>query len=385
MSTSFQDCPTVALAAVDLFCGAGGLTHGLQLAGVDVRAGFDVDPDCRFPYEQNNNAEFVESDVRQVTSRAVESWFGEGEFRALAGCAPCQPFSTYGRPKRASDDRKWELLREFGRLVVETNPHLVTMENVPQLADHPVLREFLSVLRGYHVWSDLVDCADLGVPQSRKRLVLLASRLGPISLQVQSTRREVTVRDTIASLKPLSAGASDPDDPLHVACKLSQLNMARIRASSPGGSWRDWPEALRSPCHIRATGETFPSVYGRMEWDTAAPTITTQCFGFGNGRFGHPSQDRAITLREAAMLQTFPRRYAFVKPGYPVRFSTLGRLIGNAVPVRLGEILGRCLREHVRRVTWTAEGPFLEQTTKPARSRTTESGGHGRVSLNNRN
>jgi DNA (cytosine-5)-methyltransferase 1 len=155
-----------------------------------------------------------------------------------------------------------------------------------------------------------------------------------------------TVRRTIGRLPRLSAGQADERDPLHVACRLSELNLLRIKASKPGGTWRDWKPSLRAACHRRQTGDTYPSVYGRMEWDEPAPTITTQCFGYGNGRLGHPQQHRAITLREAAMLQTFPRKYDFVPKGQRVRFSQLGRLIGNAVPVRLGEIIAESFTHH---------------------------------------
>jgi len=124
--------------------------------------------------------------------------------------------------------------------------------------------------------------------------------------------------------------------------------LKRIKASTPGGTWRDWPKTLVAECHKKHSGDTYPSVYGRMEWDTPSPTITTQCFGYGNGRFGHPEQDRAITLREAAILQTFPHNYHFLRAGEAVRFSVLGRLIGNAVPVRLGEVVGETLIKHVR-------------------------------------
>lgn len=155
-----------------------------------------------------------------------------------------------------------------------------------------------------------------------------------------------TVRDAIGRLRPIAAGEQAPRDPLHTASRLSSLNMARIRASIPGGSWRDWPKSLVADCHKAPSGRTYPSVYGRMEWNKPAPTMTTQCFGFGNGRFGHPEQNRAISLREAAILQSFPRNYAFVPPGKPVEFSVVGRLIGNAVPVDLGRAIARSLLNH---------------------------------------
>jgi DNA (cytosine-5)-methyltransferase 1 len=238
------------------------------------------------------------------------------------------------------------LLFHFGRLVQESRPDLVTMENVPQVLDHPAFTPFLACLAGYKTWHRVVQCADYGVPQTRKRLVLLASRLGPICLDLPRLTTRPTVRSAISKLKAIVAGASDPTDPLHAACSLSDINLRRIRASVPGGTWRDWDDELVAACHMADSGATYPAVYGRMEWDAPAPTITTQCYGYGNGRFGHPEQDRAISLREAALLQTFPRSYRFLRPGERPCFNTLGRLIGNAVPVRLGEAVGRSVMRH---------------------------------------
>jgi DNA (cytosine-5)-methyltransferase 1 len=292
----------------------------------------------------------MEKDVQTLSGTTLTSLFGQSKHTLLAGCAPCQPFSTYSRKGRTvRKDTKWGLVAEFGRLIKEAKPELVTMENVPQLLDHPVFQRFLSLMNGY--WTDyqIVECAHFGVPQTRKRLVLVASKLGPIRLAdgSNSRRKQRTVRQTIAGLPPIAAGASHPNDVLHVASKLSPLNMRRIRASRPGGTWRDWPDGLVASCHKRKSGETYPSVYGRMNWDKPAPTITTQCFGYGNGRFGHPNQDRAISLREAAMLQTFPSEYQFVGGDERVTFNVLGRLIGNAVPVRIGEVIAATLLEHV--------------------------------------
>jgi DNA (cytosine-5)-methyltransferase 1 len=146
----------------------------------------------------------------------------------------------------------------------------------------------------------------------------------------------------------LIAGGSDPNDSLHRASSLSKLNLERIKASKPGGSWRDWDKSLLAECHRKQSGKTYPGVYGRMEWDTPAPTITTQCFGYGNGRFGHPEQDRAISLREAAILQTFPEDYCFLPHTERISFSRIGRMIGNAVPVRLGEVIALSILSHLR-------------------------------------
>lgn len=337
------------IQAIDLFCGVGGLTHGLANAGVLVSAGVDVDPHCRSAFEANNEAEFIQSDVADLDGSYIRSLMDPDAQTLLAGCAPCQPFSTYSRPGRDSRrSQDWALLRHFGRLISDVSPDYVTMENVPQLASHSIFTEFLSHLDGYHVAWQVVQCSEYGIPQSRTRLVLLASRHGSLTFPDPEGFGTETVRSTIAGLAPLEAGGQDQDDPVHRAPKLSPLNQKRIRASKPGGSWRDWPEELRATCHTKESGQTYPSVYGRMEWDKPSPTMTTQCFGYGNGRFGHPEQHRAISLREAAMLQTFPEHYQFAADPAEVRFNRLGRLIGNAVPVRLAEIVGRVLVDHDR-------------------------------------
>lgn len=337
------------IRAIDLFCGAGGLTHGLGLAGIDVRLGVDIDPACAFPYENNNRAAFLLASVETLDARQLTPHFGKPGLKLLAGCAPCQTFSTYHR-KAPEADGRWWLLRHFARLAHELSPDLVTMENVPRLVEHDVFAEFVAGLEadGYSVSHGIVDCAAYGVPQQRRRLVLLASRLGPISLLPPERfgGRPQTVRQAIGGLPPLEAGAEDPSDPLHRCSALSATNLRRIRASRPGGAWRDWPEDLIAACHTKRSGKTYPSVYGRMCWDAPAPTITTQFYGFGNGRFGHPEQDRALSLREGAILQGFPANYAFVPPGGTVCRKTIGRLIGNAVPVALGEVIGKSLMLH---------------------------------------
>ncbi len=338
------------IVGVDLFCGVGGLTHGLVRGGVHVAAGIDIDPSCKYPFEANNAAFFLERDIAKVAPDEIAQYYDGADYTLLAGCAPCQPFSTYSRSGRNSEyESQWPLISSFGRLIKKIKPDLVTMENVPQLADHPVFDHFLKSLVGYKKWWAIVECASIGIPQTRKRLVLLASRLGVNGLELKiEAAHYATVRETIGSLPLLQAGQRHPDDDLHMAPSLSPLNLSRIKASRPGGTWRDWPTELQASCHRKASGATYPSVYGRMEWDEAAPTITTQCFGYGNGRFGHPDQDRAISLREAAMLQTFPEAYAFAPAGTPIKFSKMGRLIGNAVPVRLGEVIARSLVAHVQ-------------------------------------
>jgi DNA (cytosine-5)-methyltransferase 1 len=342
------------ISAVDLFCGAGGLTHGLLQAKIQVQLGVDIDPASQYPFEVNNGAKFLLGDVLDLSSDSIKRSFRPKTTTLLAGCAPCQPFSTYSqKAKRNSHARRdrgkkddWRLVERFGELIEEVQPDLVAMENVPPLMRTAVYEAFLGRLSGYSVDARVVDCTTVGLPQTRKRLVLVASRLGPISLPHFDRKRQ-TVRSTIGKLASIEAGGSAPSDRLHRASALSPLNMRRIKASTPGGTWRDWPDDLRADCHSRASGVTYPGVYGRMQWDEPSPTITTQCFGYGNGRFGHPEQHRAISLREASMLQGFPENYSFLREDQEVSFGVLGRLIGNAVPVTLGRAIGELLVDHV--------------------------------------
>jgi DNA (cytosine-5)-methyltransferase 1 len=340
-----------AATVVDLFCGAGGLSQGFLLERFAVAGGIDLDPDCRFPYEANNHAPFVKRDVRDVSSTDLVAMYSGNSPRILGGCAPCQPFSSYTQGRCPSKDEKWGLLYAFRRLVADTRPDIVTMENVVRIQAHQVFQDFVDTLNslGYHVSVTEVFCPDYGIPQTRRRLVVLASLHAPISLAAPTHSRMtyVTVRDTIGALPPLSAGQVDATDELHRASALSATNLKRIRSSVPGGTWTDWDPPLRAKCHTKESGESYRDVYGRMEWDKPSPTITTECFGYGNGRFGHPVQDRAISLREAALLQTFPPNYRFVEPGRRVETSTVGRLIGNAVPVELARVIARSIRNHL--------------------------------------
>lgn len=341
---------------VDLFCGIGGLTHGFVREGFEISCGIDSDESCRYAYEANNPmASFKQRDVSEVMEDHWHSLFPDGcDVRILVGCAPCQPFSNYTNfvdKESEAKDRRWNLLTVFGEAVETLLPEIVSMENVPQLVKHPVFDVFHDTLKcnGYHVWWKIIECADYGVPQTRKRLVLMASRYAPISLEPATHSREyrVKVEDAIGGLPPIEAGKADPNDALHRASTLSEINLNRLRHSKPGGTWRDWPEELRLECHRKSSGESYKSVYGRMKWDELSPTITTQCNGIGNGRFGHPDQLRAISLREAALLQTFPVGYRFVKPDKPFNFTNLARHIGNAVPVALAAAIARSIRTHL--------------------------------------
>lgn len=331
---------------VDLFCGIGALSHGLMLAGFDIIAGYDVDARCKYAFERNNNASFFTRDVGKLTAREVQSHYTGTVPSVLAGCAPCQPFSTYKH--RYGEDPRWELVAKFGELAVTVKPDFVTMENVPALIkykDGRVFNDFCDNLdsAGYYVKWFIVKCEEFGVPQKRRRLVLIASRSARLESLKPTHAEAISVRQAIGSLGKIEAGQPNPADPLHISRSLAEINLRRIRASRPGGTWRDWPEDLRADCHRKLSGKTFASVYARMTWDNPSPTMTTQCYGYGNGRFGHPEQDRAISLREAAILQSFPHYYEFLPPEEKPSFSEVGRWIGNAVPVKLAEAIGNLL------------------------------------------
>lgn len=347
---------------VDLFSGAGGLTHGFVCEGFHVAAGYDADPTFEYVYERNNpGVRFVHKKIEDVTPEDLLAWYPEGHIKILAGCAPCQPFSAYTRiHDKHRKHQSWSLLYEFSRLIESVQPEIVTMENVPRLRTFDggsVFRDFLDTLErcGYqnvaNSWK-IVYAPDYGVPQTRKRLILIASKWGPVEF-IPPTHHPGTyrtVRESIGHLPPIKAGSFDPSDPVHAAMGLSPLNMQRIQASLPGGTWHEWPEELRATCHSKNSGRTYKNVYGRMSWDDLAPTITTQCYGFGNGRFGHPEQDRAISMREAALLQTFPEDYQFFDPEeYPrPPITKMATMIGNAVPVALARMIAKSIRLHIQ-------------------------------------
>ncbi len=344
---------------VDAYCGIGGLSHGLVLEGFDVVAGVDNDASCKFAFERNNGAKFIAKDIARFSSRELDKLFGNATIKILVGCAPCQPYSSLTRRKLSAKERRkrWYPLYRFMRLVRATKPEVVSMENVPDLsntAKYPVFEEFVKALRkmGYYVAYKTVDASRYGVPQRRNRLVLLASTLGKIEL-ISETHAEdevATVRDAIKSLPILRDGAVHRLDPVHRSSKLSDLNKKRIAATPKnGGSAKSWGRALVPKCYRRATGKSYMvTVYGRMRWDDPAPTMTTHCTTLGTGRFGHPTQNRAISLREAARLQSFPDSYVFDDRD-ELSGTRTARHIGNAVPVLLGRAIGKSIKRHVRR------------------------------------
>jgi len=346
---------------IDLFCGIGGLTHGFVKEGFNVVAGIDIDTSCKYGYEKNNKARFIEKDIDNVTTDDLNEIYGDGNgIKILIGCAPCQPFSTLNlkRETYKQNSQKWSALDRFAKLIEEVKPEIISMENVKELTKekkYPVFARFLMTLEknGYEVFYKVIDASRYGVPQKRKRLVLLASRLGKIKLIDETHWKEnlVTVRHTISDLKPLSDGDTDEMDYMHTTSKLNAINKLRI-SSTPhnGGDAKDWDPKLLPNCYRKKSGSSYAStVYGRMKWDEPAPTMTTSCISLGTGRYGHPEQNRAISIREAARFQTFPDSYEFMEKTKFAK-TTVAKHIGNAVPVKLGQVIAISIREHLKEV-----------------------------------
>ncbi len=349
-------------SAVDIFCGVGGLTHGLILESIQVKIGIDFDSTCKYAFEKNNNAKFIHKDVTELSATELRKYFPKGKKKILVGCAPCQPFSLYNHktakdPAKQQADNKWKLLYSFGDLIEKVKPDIISMENVPMLVKFnkgKVFNDFVSKLEqlNYNISWEIVNAQDYGVPQRRKRLILLGSKFGKINLieKTVENNKYKTVRDAIGHLPPVEDGISHPDDLLHRARKLTDLNKKRIRATAEGGFWRDWDTSLWLTCHKKESGKDFNSVYGRMKWDEVAPTMTTHCIGLNNGRFGHPDQDRAISLREASLIQSFPEDYEFIDPVATFNSQNIAKHIGNAVPVGLGIAIAKSIKKHIEQI-----------------------------------
>ena len=338
------------MIAIDFFCGGGGMTRGLIDAGIDVLAGIDSNPNCCQTYEKNNNSIYIKSDITKLLPQDLLAQFPRllnTDDLLLVGCAPCQPFSILRREEfddngNALPHKSVNLLVEFGRFVKAMHPAHVLVENVPGLKGkgRDVLENFKSMLNkeGYEFAEKILYAKDYGVPQNRRRYVLIASRFFHPQIPSPQYGKGLlpykTVREAIEKYPAISAGEENTQYANHKSANLKPILQKRIAATPhDGGSRTDWPEELVLNCHKTFKGHT--DVYGRMKWDLPAPTLTVKCFSLSNGRFGHPEQDRAISLREAAALQTFPDNYTFYGS-----MQEIGMQIGNAVPVLLAKVLG---------------------------------------------
>jgi len=340
------------IEAIDLFCGIGGLTYGLQEAKIKVIAGLDNDKSCEYSYTKNNITKFICKDVSKYNFEVMKKMYSKGSIKVLAGCAPCQTFSSHAfKVKDKESDKRWNMIDHFLRGIKEIEPDIISMENVRGITRTEIFSKFVTSVQsmGYKVSYKVINCADYGIPQNRNRLVFLASKLGDIAIPTKTHSKEnrVTIKEIIKDLPKIKSGETHQKDKVHVSRNLMDINIKRIKQSKPGGTWRDWDKKLLPNCYRKASGQTYSTVYGRMSWDKVSPTITTQFSSYGSGRFGHPEQDRAISIREGALLQTFPKEYDF---GEEIRTVEVSRHIGNAVPPELGQVIGETIVKHIGEV-----------------------------------
>jgi DNA (cytosine-5)-methyltransferase 1 len=340
------------LKAVDFFCGAGGMSFGLQKAGIHIIGGIDNSPECEQTYKFNiPGAEFILHDITTLSPEELSFRLGiktNDSKLIFAGCSPCQFWSKIRADKRKSAQTAF-LLKHFQRFIDYFRPGFVVIENVPGLykQKETPLSDFTEFLKtnGYVFDEGIINANHYGVPQNRKRYLLLASRVSEKILLPRPEKNScLTVRSYLGEgngFQKITAGHRDDSIFLHTASKLSPQNLQRIRLTPKSGgsrkSWKDDNELQISA--YRGKDEIFRDVYGRMYWDKPAPTITTKFYSFSNGRFGHPEEDRAISIREGATLQTFPKDFVF----YGDSLQTLGRQIGNAVPPNLAYKIGQHL------------------------------------------
>lgn len=332
----------------DFFSGCGGTSCGFRDAGFNIKMGLDVDHDSAETFRLNfPEARFIEADIRTVPPSILDNLIDRSNPILFSGCAPCQPFSKQNR-QRQPDDKRLNLLDEFGRFVQHWLPDYVFIENVPGMQKKATKSETFSrftqllTTLGYLYQTKVVEAQWYGVPQKRSRLILLASLHQEIELPIPTHGRDgapySTTRDWISNLPEIKHGECDPADSDHFSMQLSDINLERIQMTPEGGGREHWPDRLVLPCHRGYKGHI--DVYGRLSWDKPAVGLTTKCISYSNGRFGHPTQDRAISLREAACLQTFPRTFRFVGSK-----SSRARQVGNAVPPLMAKRVGLSIKQ----------------------------------------
>lgn len=348
------------LVAIDLFAGGGGLTVGLKRAGFRVAVAVEIEPHAFATYEANHpDVKCFQQDVATTSGADLLEEAEISSVDLLAGCPPCQGFTSLTSKYKDRKDPRNSLVLEMGRLAKEIRPRAVMMENVPGLSKkgkslYGRLRTQLEGL-GYRLTEGILQVADFGVPQFRRRLVLVGGLGFEIALPKPTHARAAarglapwrTVRDAIEDMpEPSTLAEAKAEGELekscwHVVRRVSPKTLERLKAAKPGATWPQIPEHLRPACH-RKGYIGFTNVYGRMEWDSPAPTITGGCTTFSKGRFGHPDADRTISVREAALLQTFPREYR-IETEY-IEHSC--RILGNALPCVFAEAISRqCARE----------------------------------------
>lgn len=327
--------------AIDLFSGCGGLSQGLIEAGFDVIVAIEIGKEQAETYRYNHPSTLViQEDIQHITYDIILEKIGKTlqEIDLLAGCPPCQGFSSLRtlNGKRSNEDPRNDLLFEFARLVKEIRPKSIFLENVPSLANNYRFSSFLAEMAhlGYTGDSRIIKVVDYSVPQNRKRLVYIAGKGFRIPFP-EKEEKKLEVKDAIGFL-PLPGTSGDPlhDWPEHHDEKVQEIISA---IPQNGGSRISLPNSLKLACHEKTNG--FKDVYGRMSWNEPAPTITGGCVNPSKGRFLHPERNGAITLREAALLQGFPINYNFVCNNK----GKIALMIGNAFPPPAAKKIGTAI------------------------------------------
>lgn len=336
----------IKLNAIDLFSGCGGLSQGMHDAGFQTKVAIELEPIATKAYKLNHpNTHVIQKDIRDINAKEIKKLLGDEPLHLLAGCPPCQGFSSVRRlnkKQNVRDDRN-NLVLEYYRMVRELKPITIMMENVPALKDYYLFKDIVKKLKllGYHIEIEILDVKEYGVPQRRRRLVMIGSLLGAISMPAPQTKK-ITVRDAISNLLPPEKSM----DPLQKIVARHSENVARRIKLTPknGGSWKDLPYEFTLSCH-KKDGIGFNDVYGRLRWDDYSTTITGGCLNPSKGRFLHPEQNRVITPREAALLQSFPKSYKFP---LDIPKHSLALLIGNALPPRFSYFQSKNIASHIK-------------------------------------
>lgn len=331
--------------AIDLFSGCGGQTEGLHQAGFNTKVAIEIVDDAVLAFKMNHmETEVIKRDIRLISAEEVREKLDGAPLHLLAGCPPCQGFSSIrrlNRKKSVRDDRN-SLVMEYLRLVEELRPMTIMMENVPGLVDYYLFKNVVKRLEelGYNPKVEVVNVKDYGVPQNRKRMIMVGSLLGEITI-AKPTGQKVTVKDVIGNLE----STEKTDDPVHkIVASHTPKVMERIKLTPKnGGSRKDLPKEYKLKCH---TGENigFNDVYGRLRWNDYSTTITGGCLNPSKGRFLHPEENRCITAREAALLQSFPKEYRFPTN---IPKTALALLIGNALPPKFSYWQSKNVAEHL--------------------------------------